>query len=331
MKLSIITTVYQAEKDLPRLLDSMMAQQSKELEFFLIDNGCTDGSAAICADYASRDSRFKIHVLKENIGYIGARNLGLDIVDADYIGFCDSDDFLEPGGYDKAVQELKRTEPDIYLTSWNTIDGDDIATNNPPFEVGIYDRAQISARVMPQVYGEIYGKGMLKGFMWKQVIKKSLIGATRFKDDVKPYEDMIFNAELFRHCDSIVVSNDVIYNYIVSQTSITGKIHKDIDVQDEYDKIYRFFLYMRALAPDLDCRIALANHILTMLVTMISISSRVNTIEVECKKLNKTLSSESLCQMIEFAKSNRWSLSMLKVLLNNRCFLPIVLFAKLRR
>ena len=74
MKLSIITTIYKAEKDLPRLLDSMMQQKSPELEFFLIDNGSPDRCGEIAAEYAMRDSRFTLYTIKDNIGYIRARN-----------------------------------------------------------------------------------------------------------------------------------------------------------------------------------------------------------------------------------------------------------------
>ena len=94
MKISIITTVYKAEQDLPRLLDSMMAQKAPELEFFLIDNGSPDRCGEICREYAEKDPRFTVYTLEENIGYIRARNLGLEVCDGDYVGFCDSDDFL---------------------------------------------------------------------------------------------------------------------------------------------------------------------------------------------------------------------------------------------
>ena len=70
MKISIITTIYKAEKELPRLLDSMMAQKSSELEFFLIDNGSPDKCGEICRDYAKRHGRFKTFTIKDNIGHI---------------------------------------------------------------------------------------------------------------------------------------------------------------------------------------------------------------------------------------------------------------------
>ena len=83
MKVCIITTVYNAAEDLPRLLNSMMAQKSSELEFFLIDNGSTDNSRSICEEYAKLDNRFKIFIIKENVGYICARNIGIKEVTAD--------------------------------------------------------------------------------------------------------------------------------------------------------------------------------------------------------------------------------------------------------
>ena len=58
MKISIITTIYKAERDLPRLLESMMAQESSELEFFLIDNGSPDKCGEICEEYKRKDKRF---------------------------------------------------------------------------------------------------------------------------------------------------------------------------------------------------------------------------------------------------------------------------------
>ena len=166
MKVSIITTIYKAEKDLPRLLDSMMALKSPELEFFLIDNGSPDRCGEICAEYAKKDSRFVIRTLKDNIGYIGARNLGLREVDAEYVGFCDSDDFLQPQGYDKAITKLKETDCDLYVSSYVECSGDVHVIRRPPFDTGIYRNAELST-LKVQFYGFLPGLSQLKGFVWK--------------------------------------------------------------------------------------------------------------------------------------------------------------------
>ncbi|MCM1140831.1 MAG: glycosyltransferase family 2 protein [Muribaculum sp.] len=331
MKLSIITTIYQAEKDLPRLLDSMMAQESPELEFFLIDNGCADGSAKICEEYAARDRRFKIHSLKENIGYIAARNLGLDIVDADYIGFCDSDDFLEPGGYDIIIKQIKTTESDVFLASWNTINNNISKTNNVPFASGVYHQQQIESEILPNVFGDFRKLPMLRGFMWKQIFKKSIIKETRFREDIKPYEDMLFNAEIFLRCKSITVSNAIIYNYVINEESITARIYKSIDIDDEYRKIYQYFKHMSLLTTHGDCKNALSCHILSMIVSMICISSRNNSVMHEYRQLRSVVSSHTICEMLIYAKPKSRTYLFLKRLLVWRCFLPVVLLAKYRK
>ena len=93
MFFSIIIPVYNVEPYLRECLDSMLAQTCGDWEAVCVDDGSTDGSAAILADYASRDSR--IHVVTQpNGGLSAARNTGLDHARGDYILFLDSDDWL---------------------------------------------------------------------------------------------------------------------------------------------------------------------------------------------------------------------------------------------
>lgn len=237
MKLSIITTIYKAEKDLPRLLDSMMAQNSLELEFFLIDNGSPDNCRAICYDYAARDSRFVVYTLDENIGYIGARNQGLSVVDGDYIGFCDSDDFLEPHGYDHAIDIIKKYGCDLYLTSWNTICRGERIVNDNPYQVGYYRGLSVKNKILPSALGPVQGKGMLHGFAWKQIFSREIASRFRFMDVLKPYEDQIFNIDVIKVCNSVYVDNIPIYNYIVNDDSITAKLVSNFDIHSEWKRI----------------------------------------------------------------------------------------------
>lgn len=237
MKLSIITTIYRAEKDLPRLLDSMMALKSPELEFFLIDNGSPDCCGEICEEYASKDSRFTIYTLKDNIGYIGARNLGLSMVDGDFVGFCDSDDFLELGGYDRAIDILKKYDCDLYLTSWKTVYENGIKVNSLPYTVGLYSKEQIKKTILPNAFGPINGKGMLHGFAWKQIFRRNIASQFNFIEELKPYEDQIFNLDVIKSCDSIYVDDSPLYNYIVNTESITAKLVSNFDIHAEWDRL----------------------------------------------------------------------------------------------
>lgn len=93
--ISVIVPVYNVAAYLEKCLDSILAQTFTDFEAWLIDDGSTDGSGAICDRYAQRDRRLRaLHV--ENGGVSRARNLGLDRAEGTYLVFVDSDDFVAP-------------------------------------------------------------------------------------------------------------------------------------------------------------------------------------------------------------------------------------------
>ena len=239
MKLSIITTVYKAEQDLPRLLDSMMAQKAPELEFFLIDNGSPDRCGEICREYAAKDPRFTVYTLEENIGYIRARNLGIEVCDGDYIGFCDSDDYLEPGGYDRAVERIRETDCDFYAAAFKTVAADWARVDLLPFAPGLYDREGIRETLLPQLFGHLNCRPMLQGFMWKHIIRRNIVTANgiRFYEPLKPYEDQLFNIDVMKRSRRVCIDDSVIYNYIVNEQSITAKMTVDFDAEAEWQRV----------------------------------------------------------------------------------------------
>lgn len=239
MKISIITTVYKAERDLPRLLDSMMQQKSPELEFFLIDNGSPDRCGEICLEYAKRDSRFKVYTIKENVGYIRARNIGMQVCDGDYIGFCDSDDYLEPGGYDRAIDKIREKDCDLYITAYRTVFGNSEAVNLNPYPTGFYTGTDITEKILPQAFGNLPEKPALNGFAWKQIFKRSIIldNGLAFLPELQPYEDQIFNIDVIKNCGGIYIDDNIIYNYVVNEESITAKIFSDFDSAKEWNRL----------------------------------------------------------------------------------------------
>lgn len=243
MKLSIITTIYKAEKDLPTLLDSMIAMKSSNLEFFMIDNGSPDRCGEILKKYAEKDSRIKILTLKNNIGYIKARNLGLDMVDADYVGFCDSDDYLEVGGYDIAIDELLMTEADCYIGCYKEHSKTRERVMEPPYKFGYYEYDDIKQKILPQCFGEYNSKESLRGFVWKQIYSKRIIDSKkiRFLLGIQPYEDEIFNIDIIKSCKNLIISSNILYNYNVNYNSITSKMFKSFNLQDEWSRIVNCF------------------------------------------------------------------------------------------
>lgn len=110
--ISIIVPVYNVEKYLNQCLDSIINQTYNELDIILIDDGSTDNSGKICDDYALLDSRVRVFH-QSNQGLSAARNLGLNNIYGDYVGFVDSDDFIHLQMYEILYKDLIRNNAQI--------------------------------------------------------------------------------------------------------------------------------------------------------------------------------------------------------------------------
>lgn len=96
MRFSIIIPVYNKEAYIGECLDSVLAQALSDFEVIAVDDGSTDGSAAVCAEYAERDNRITL-IREQNAGPSVARNTGVNAAKGDYLVFLDCDDKLAEG------------------------------------------------------------------------------------------------------------------------------------------------------------------------------------------------------------------------------------------
>ena len=117
--ISVIVPVYNVEKYLPACLDSICHQTLKELEIILVDDGSTDNSGRIAEQYALQDKR--IRVVHQRNGNPGAtRNVGLELATGEYIGFVDSDDWIEPEMFASLYAKAETDNLDIVVTGVTT-------------------------------------------------------------------------------------------------------------------------------------------------------------------------------------------------------------------
>ena len=91
--ISVIVPVYNVEELLPRCVESIMAQTKENIEIILVDDGATDGSGAVCDDYAKKDERIRV-IHKPNGGLTSAWKAGAQAAKGAYLGFIDSDDWI---------------------------------------------------------------------------------------------------------------------------------------------------------------------------------------------------------------------------------------------
>lgn len=100
--ISVIVPIYNTVEYLPRCVNSIRRQTYRNLEIILVDDGSTDNSGAMAEKFALEDKRVKVFH-KENGGSSSARNFGIEKASGDFIGFVDSDDFVEPKMYERLL------------------------------------------------------------------------------------------------------------------------------------------------------------------------------------------------------------------------------------
>lgn len=122
-KISIIVPVYNVEKYIDRCIQSILAQTYTNFELILVDDGSPDKCGKICDEYAKKDMRIKV-IHKKNGGLGDARNCGLSIATGEYIGFIDSDDYIESDMYEKLINACIEKKSDIAVCGrYDVVDG----------------------------------------------------------------------------------------------------------------------------------------------------------------------------------------------------------------
>lgn len=145
MKLSIVVPVYNSEKYLEKCLTSIQNQDLTDWECILIDDGSTDRSGAICDYFSVKDNRFKV-IHKYNEGPGQARNLGIFLSKGDWLGFVDSDDWIDSNRFSFVINYAEKNNLDYVQCSFK-IWKDNQHQSNWVYEPGIYsiqDKVQLS-------------------------------------------------------------------------------------------------------------------------------------------------------------------------------------------
>src|SRR6478736_7892917 len=104
-RVSVVVPIYNVEHYLRDCLESLATQTFEDLQVVMVDDGSTDGSAAIAQEFAERDPRFTL-VSQANGGLSAARNTGIESATGELLAFVDSDDVVAPNAYELLVGTL---------------------------------------------------------------------------------------------------------------------------------------------------------------------------------------------------------------------------------
>lgn len=221
--ISVIVPVYNTKAYLQKCVHSIMNQAYKNLEIILVDDGSTDGSNALCDSFCTMDSRIRV-IHQENQGVSAARNAALDTANGDYIGFVDSDDWIEPEMYQKLYELITEEEADIACCGYRNIKEGKVIDYSDG-RVRIYNAAQMLDTIFTG-----HDQCRMAPAVWNRLYKRKLFDGIRFENLCK-YEDKVINIYLLQHVRKAVFLNKAYYNYVYRTNSLTAaeKNYRDID------------------------------------------------------------------------------------------------------
>lgn len=227
--LSIIIPVYNAESYLTRCLDSILAQTFTGFEAILVDDGSTDGSAALCDSYAKKDSRFRCFH-KENGGHTSARQAGLRLAKGTYIAFVDSDDWIAPAMYEKMCGAAKESGADMVCCNYIAVTPSGDIQCRTPFQGGLYEKAQLEERIYPRMlYSGVYFTYGIAPNLWNKLFRRDLLERHLYDVplSVKLGEDALVSYICLLESSSVYFCEDYLYYYRSSSSSLTHNMDEN--------------------------------------------------------------------------------------------------------
>lgn len=120
-KISVIVAVYNTEKYLDRCIESLLNQTYKNMELVIVEDCSTDSSRKLLKKY-KENKNIKVFYNRENRGLSYSRNYGLKKSTGDFIGYIDSDDYVEPDYYEKLMSSIKDNKSDIAICDIKLVD-----------------------------------------------------------------------------------------------------------------------------------------------------------------------------------------------------------------
>lgn len=224
-KISIIVPVYKVEKYIHKCIDSILAQTFTDFELILVDDGSPDNCGKICDEYAKEDSRIVV-IHKDNGGVSDARNIGISRANGEYIGFVDSDDYIDKDMYKNLYESCLNNKADISI-------------------IGIKEINECGKTIHEYLPKVIEFSELLKqSYAWNKMFKKSLFieNGLNFKTN-RYYEDIELIPKLIVKSNKIATVNKFGYFYLKRDYSITStKDEKILDNLWAYTQIKDYLL-----------------------------------------------------------------------------------------
>ena len=214
VKISVIVPVYNVYKYLTRCLDTLINQTLNDIEIICVNDGSTDNSAEILKEFANKDKRI-IVINQENAGLSAARNAGMAQAKGEYIGFVDSDDWVDLDFYEKLYNAAKNNDCDIAAADFVREH-----PNKKPKRLNITEEKVYETPEDKYMVCKTYREGCV----WNKIYRSEFLKSINLKFvDGMYYEDRDFTARSLYYSKKLVTVPNTYYRYFVNPKSIVKK------------------------------------------------------------------------------------------------------------
>lgn len=227
-KLSIIVPVYNVEKYLPKCLESLIKQTLKDIEIICVNDGSMDNSLTILKEFASKDSRIRI-INNQHQGVAKTRNTGIEQSTGEYIGFVDSDDYIDIDFFEKLYNSATKSNSDIAIAS--------ILKHKNFFNIynAKYTKEETAITIQDKIK-LCEDKKHFFFYAWNKIYHSGFIKENNIKfSEGQIYEDVMFAIKALYYSNKIISVYGTKYHYIEHENSLTK--YKDKTGEKEHDLI----------------------------------------------------------------------------------------------
>ena len=228
-KLSIIVPVYGVEKYIDKCLNSLVKQSLKEIEIIVVNDGTKDNSQKIIDKYVKKyPDKIKSYI-KENGGQGSARNYGLKKATGEYIGYVDSDDFVEKDMYKKLYNKAKENNYDIVVCGNYNV-SEDYQNKNIDAFINNYNT---------DLENIFFGKMAV----WNKIYKRDILikNKLEFKEKVW-YEDLAFTLKAIMNSNTFAFIDEPLYDYLIREGSTmnNSNVKRNLEILEAFNDILSY-------------------------------------------------------------------------------------------
>lgn len=236
-KVSIIVPVYKTEKFLDKCLTSLINQTLKDIEIVIVNDGSPDNSEEIINRFKKKYPDVIEYVKIPNGGVANARNVGLDNATGEYIGFVDSDDYVEENMYELLYKKAIDTKAEMVVSGYFSDDEETgFIKNNAlddlsEFSKSLEENPSMLLVMNPFITSKLYSKKMLDKYN------------IRFNKNYRIFEDLLFCYSALLKANKVEKVNKGLYHYIRRiNESVTGQLNpKFYDLYPVMEELREFY------------------------------------------------------------------------------------------